>query len=137
MHNSVMLFTFFIFDQKWPFWANFVQIVKIVSLRWNLVPRLIPIWEIQRSCSLFFFFFFFFWLEVPFWAEISSKKSKLSVWSRTLTFQTKMCYLLHWKSHKYEKNAVYFILKALFVLKIFKFLSWLFGNVEKTAWLKK
>ena len=34
------------------------------------------------------------------------------------------------------KNAFYFILKALFVLKIFKFLSWLFGHVEKTAWLE-
>ena len=29
-----------------------------------------------------------------------------------------------------------FILKALFVLKILKFLSWLFGHVEKTAWLE-
>ena len=29
------------------------------------------------------------------------------------------------------KNAFYFTLKALFVLKIFKFLSWLFGHVEK------
>ena len=27
------------------------------------------------------------------------------------------------------KNAFYFILKALFVLKIFRFLSWLFGHV--------
>ena len=31
---------------------------------------------------------------------------------------------------KMMKNAFYFILKALFVLKIFKFLSWLFGHVE-------
>ena len=29
------------------------------------------------------------------------------------------------------------ILKAYFVLNIFKFLSWLFGYVEKTAWLDK
>ena len=29
------------------------------------------------------------------------------------------------------KNAFYFILKPLFVLKIFKFLSWLFRHVEK------
>ena len=29
------------------------------------------------------------------------------------------------------KNASYFTLKALFVLKIFKFLSWLFGHVAK------
>ena len=35
------------------------------------------------------------------------------------------------------KNASYFILKALFVLNIFKFLSWLFGLVEKVAWLER
>ena len=29
----------------------------------------------------------------------------------------------------------FFVLKSLFVVKIFKFLSWLFGHVEKTAWL--
>ena len=34
------------------------------------------------------------------------------------------------------KNA-YFILKALFVLKTFKFLFWLFGHVEKTTWLER
>ena len=31
------------------------------------------------------------------------------------------------------KNAFYFILKALFAVKIIKFLSWLFGHVEKAA----
>ena len=35
------------------------------------------------------------------------------------------------------KIAFYFILKALSVLKIFKFLSWVFGHVEKTAWLER
>ena len=37
---------------------------------------------------------------------------------------------------KMMKN-VFFILKALFVLKIFKFLSRLFGHVGKTAWLER
>ena len=41
------------------------------------------------------------------------------------------------RSLKMMKNAFYFILKALFVHKIFKFLSWLFGHVEKTAWLER
>ena len=35
------------------------------------------------------------------------------------------------------RNAFYFILKALFVLKVFKFLSWAFGQVEKTASLER
>ena len=34
------------------------------------------------------------------------------------------------------KNAFYFILKALFVVKIFTLLSWLFGDVEKQLDLK-
>ena len=33
------------------------------------------------------------------------------------------------------KNAFCFVLKALFVLKIFKFLYWFFDHTEKTAWL--
>ena len=38
---------------------------------------------------------------------------------------------------KLMKNAFYLILKALFVLKIFKFFYWLFGHVEKTVWLER
>ena len=36
---------------------------------------------------------------------------------------------------KMMKDAFYFILKALFIVKIFKFLSWLFDQLGKTAWL--
>ena len=35
------------------------------------------------------------------------------------------------------KNAFYFAVKVIFVLKIFKFLSWLFGHVEKTGELER
>ena len=45
--------------------------------------------------------------------------------------------LLQLKFFKKMKNAFYFILKAFFVFKIFKFLSWLLGHLEKTAWLEK
>ena len=38
---------------------------------------------------------------------------------------------------KMRKNTFYFILKAFFVLKIFKFLSWVFDHVEKTASLER
>ena len=34
---------------------------------------------------------------------------------------------------KLMKSAFYFSSKALFVLKVFKFLSWLFGHVGKAA----
>ena len=33
MENSMMMLTFFVFDQKCPFWANLVQNVKIVSIK--------------------------------------------------------------------------------------------------------
>ena len=36
-----------------------------------------------------------------------------------------------------DENAFHFILKALFVLKIFKFLCWRFGQAEKTAWFER
>ena len=38
---------------------------------------------------------------------------------------------------KVVKNAFYFILKAHFVLKTFKFLSWHFGHAEETALLER
>ena len=40
---------------------------------------------------------------------------------------------------KLMKNALYYILKTFFILKIFKFLSRLFGfgHKQKTAWLER
>ena len=35
------------------------------------------------------------------------------------------------------KNAFYFILKAVFIPKMFKCLSWFFGHVEKKVWLER
>ena len=51
--------------------------------------------------------------------------------SRALTSQKNCFNLLHWKPFKMMKNPFYFVLKVLFVLEIFKFLSWLFDCVEK------
>ena len=41
------------------------------------------------------------------------------------------------KALQNDEECFCFILKVLFVLKIFKFLSWLFGHVEKPAWLER
>ena len=53
----------------------------------------------------------------------------------------KMSYLLGWKPFKNDENdendAFYFILKVLFVLKVCKFLSGMFGHVGKTAWFER
>ena len=51
-----------------------------------------------------------------------------------LSLSKKKCVICFIESPlKMMKNAFYFILKALSVLKIFKFLSRLFGLVRKTA----
>ena len=55
MQNSMVMFILSVFDWKYPFWANLVQKIKIVTLCWNLVPRLIRICRIQWCCSLFLF----------------------------------------------------------------------------------
>ena len=44
-----------VFDWKYPFWVNWVQKLKIISLSWILVLRLIQIWRIPWYCSLFLF----------------------------------------------------------------------------------
>ena len=47
-------FLFFL-DRKCPLWVNFFQKFKKVSLRRNLVPKLIWIYNILRWCSVFYF----------------------------------------------------------------------------------
>ena len=46
-------------------------------------------------------------------------------------------YLLQWKPFKNGKNVFNFALKPLSVLKIFKFLSWIFIYAEKRAWWER
>ena len=97
MQNSIGMLTFFVFNRKYPLWDNLFQKIKIVNLRWNLIPRLIRICRIQWCCSLFLFssgnsllgqiwskllylqFFFCFRSEMSFFGKIWSKMSKLSV----------------------------------------------------------
>ena len=59
------------------------------------------------------------------------------VQSRTLTFQKQIVLFAWLKALSNEENVFYFILKAYFVLKIFKFLSRLFSYVGKMAWLER
>ena len=53
MQNSVVVFTFSVLDQKYPFWSNLFRKIIIVSLSWNVEPKLIRICRIQWWCSLF------------------------------------------------------------------------------------
>ena len=61
MQNSILMFSFSVFDQKHSFWATWAQKIKIVSSSWNLVLRLIQICRTQWLCSLFLFYKFSFW----------------------------------------------------------------------------
>ena len=74
MENSMVVFTFSGLNQKHFFWVNLVQKIKIVSLSWILVPRLIRICRIQLRCSLFLY-----QTMNTFFEELWSSKSKLSV----------------------------------------------------------
>ena len=82
------------------------------------------------------------------------KSSELSGWNKVsdipkvipfadLSFKShshrrQNCFICVNESHlKMTKNAFYFILKALFVLKILKFFSRLFVHVERVAWLER
>ena len=74
MQNSMMMFTLFVFDHKYPFWSNLAQKNKIVSFKWNLILRLIRICRIQCRCSLFLFS-----IRNAIFGQIWSKLSILSV----------------------------------------------------------
>ena len=81
----------------------------------------------------------------------SSVKKTVLVTSQTYQLHSTLYWCFHWikgalqglrqfliteSPLKMMKNA-YFTLKALFVLKIFMFLLWLFGHVEKTVQLER
>ena len=55
MQNSVVMFTFSVLEWKYHFCTSLDQKIKIVSLNWNLVPRLIQTCRIQWWRSFFLF----------------------------------------------------------------------------------
>ena len=57
---------------EYQFWANFVQKIKIVSLKINLEPRLSQICGIQLWCELLLF-----WTRNTLFGKIWSQNSKL------------------------------------------------------------
>ena len=77
MQNSIVVFTFFVFDQKFIFWENLVQNVKIVRLRLNL----------QNSMMLFTFFVFDW--KYTFWANLVQK---IKIVSLSWNFEDTYCF---------------------------------------------
>ena len=55
IRNSIMMFTFSVFDQKYFFGVNFLEKIIIASLSWNLVPAL----QLHLSIKIFVDYTFF------------------------------------------------------------------------------
>ena len=81
-------------------------------------------WSLQL---IFFFFFFLSWYP----------SFRFSSFLLKGALESLRPFLMTESPLKMMKNAFYFTLKALFVFKIFKFLLWLFGHVQKTARLER
>ena len=85
-----------VFNWKCLFWVNLVQKLRIISLSWNFVPRLIQICRIPWWCS-------------PFWANLVKKNQNVS-----LSWICKKTNLNKWNSIR------------MFTFSVFdhKYLSW-------------
>ena len=66
------------------------------------------------------------------WEKWAQNGQKQGFYKGGLVPSKKICF--NKSPLKMMKNVFYLILKALFVLKIFKFLSWLFDHVDQTSW---
>ena len=111
---------------------------------WTL--ELLSIKSILNSLLVFYSTHFHSLLSFMWQKILSIFELRFSKISRTLKYRRKdglspskkiPFYALQWKPFKMMKMLFIIILKALFVLKIFKFLSWHFGHVEETAWLER
>ena len=70
-------------------------------------------------------------LDKKHWLEMGIEYSELKL---RLSPSKENCFIYFNKSSlKMMSDAFYFILKSLFILKIFKYLFWILGHVEKTA----
>ena len=73
-----------VFNWKYRFWVNLVQKLKIMSLSWNFVPRLIQIRGIPWGCSFFLF------------STGNTILRKLGPKNQNCQFELKLCTRLIW-----------------------------------------
>ena len=85
MQNSTKLFTLFVFDRKYQFCASLAQKIKIASLRWNLIPRLIRMCRIKWLLFTFFPFDrkYFFLRKFSVKCQTYQFKLKFSAWTNS------------------------------------------------------
>ena len=55
MQNSMVIYIFSVFNQKYLFGQIWCKKIKLVSLSWNFLPRITWTCRIQCLCSLFLF----------------------------------------------------------------------------------
>ena len=104
-------------------------------------------WNWRSNSSVYFINAFYDSLNVQNWPENCGPLIRLIAIALNLVknylkvglspSKQKSFYLFYESFLKMIKNPFCFILKALFVLNMFKFLSWLFGYVEKNALIRK
>ena len=93
MKSLTVVFTFSVIYRKYPFCVNLVQKIKIISLSWDLVLRLIWICTIQWWCS----FFVFDW-KYPFLANLVQKIKFVSFSWNLVPTLIRICTILWWCS---------------------------------------
>ena len=125
MQNSVMLFTFIGFDWKYYFLGKFGQKNKNYQFKLKFGTYA----SSNMGNSMVIFTFSVFDWKYPFVANLVQKVKIVSLKSDPDLPNKNVLFA----SLKNDKKCFFFILKALFVLKMFKFLSLYFGHVEKTA----
>ena len=81
-------------DRKYHFWAHLAQKIKIISLSWNLVPRLIQISRIQWWYSLVFVSDW----NSPFWSNLVQKNKIVSFSWSLLSGLIRICRIQWWYS---------------------------------------
>ena len=92
MQDSLVMFTSPFLTGDTNFWENLVPKFEIVSLSWNLAPRLIRIWRTQWR---YLFFFVFDWKYFS-WGCFF-QKSKIAYWSWNLEPRLIRIYITWWQ----------------------------------------
>ena len=94
MQNSMVMFTFSVFEQKYHFRENLVQKIKIISLSWNLVLTLIRTCRIHWGC----FSFSVFDRKYTFWANLVQKIKIISLSWNLVPTLIRTCRIQWWCS---------------------------------------
>ena len=77
-----------VFNWKYLYWVNLVQNLKIISLSWKLVPRLIEICRIPWWRSLFIFS-----IGNTFFGQINTENYVENMWCSLFLFRTEKLFL--------------------------------------------